>query len=119
MRFPPKSYNKELESAEGYEDLFKSTRKELLRAKEKRDKVLVKIQEQLQEKQEIEGEMKMIEHESHEIKESIKECQEDVDLINHYDVEMETKSIMSLQDMASSLDSNLEVLHAQSKNGEE
>jgi len=105
--------------AEGYEDLFKSTRHELLRVKEKRDEVLVKLKEELQEEREGNGERKMIEHESHEIEEAIRECQEDVDLINQYDVDLETRSLMSLQEMASNLDRDIEVLQAQSKNAVE
>jgi len=105
--------------AECYEDLFKSSRKELLRMKEKRDKVLVKIQEQLQLEREGAGEMKMVEHESDDIHEAIRECQEDLDLINQYDVDLDTKSIMSLQEMTSSLDRDIEVLSAQAKNAVE
>jgi len=109
---------KEVE-AESYDDLFKSSREELLRAKEKRDKVLVKIQEQLQLEREGAGEMKMIVYESDEVNEAIRECQEDLDLINQYDVDLDTKSIMSLKEMASSLDNDIEFLSAQAKNAEE
>jgi len=104
---------------EAYEDLFKSSRKELLRAKEKRDEVLLNIEEQLQLKRECVSEMKMIELESNEIEEAIKECLEDLDLINQYDVDLETKSVISLREMASSLDRDIEVLLDQKKNAVE